>query len=90
MLQQARNRRSNVIVQHQGKTMCLSEAVELSGTAKKYETIRRQLRSWKCSFDEIIGEVLFIRKNSQPQIKHERIEAFLEAIKADTLSYLSC
>ena len=83
MTQQARNKRNNVIVTYLGQSMCFSEAIERVGANRG--TIWSRMKSWGCSFEEAIGESLSIQSNWSAECIHQKIEAFLEDIKAQAL-----
>jgi hypothetical protein len=76
--QQQRNTRYNRIVEYQGKSMSLAEAIELSGM--KYDPVEKRLRHWHCTFEEALSSPLVIHKNWSDETARKKIEASLEGV----------
>jgi len=77
---QARNRRSNHIVEHDGREMALSEACELAGVS--YGTIQKRISTWRCSFEEAIGDPVIVHPHWSAATFHRHLEAFFDEMAA--------
>jgi hypothetical protein len=78
--QQNRNTRRNHIVEYQGEKMCLSEACERSG--ESYDKIKRRIYLYGCTFEDAIGDILFVKKRWTDEFFNKKLDALFDKLKA--------
>jgi hypothetical protein len=78
--QQSRNKRNNHLVEYRGKSMCLTEACELTG--QKGTTIyMRMYKYWHCTFEEALTKTLIVPKHWTAAAYRKKLDAFMDDLE---------